>query len=244
MAGRLKNIKIPEALPVVIQLDNTALDGFLKNLMSALHEMGSELIDAKQSASTSEATTVHVLQEMATLKEQIEDERKKQKALVVQMEGERTKTAALAEGLNRSFDMHAGGLMKVEEELQALKAHTKAFETDAARQLSSHKEMMPHLLGNLKVVQESQTSLSTKMASVCTSQQHAQLQRSHDTLQKNFDTLKAEFATSQEENRASRAKIDAMGQRVKRIENAVQGIEGNLELEDEPVVGAEEVMMV
>jgi hypothetical protein len=38
--------------------------------------------------------------------------------------------------------------------------------------------------------------------------------------------------------------IDAMGQRVKRIENAVQGIEGNLELEDEPVVGAEEVMMV
>ena len=51
---------------------------------------------------------------MATLKEQIEDERKKQKALVVQMEGERTKTAALAESLNRSFDMHAGGLMKVE----------------------------------------------------------------------------------------------------------------------------------
>jgi hypothetical protein len=47
---------------------------------------------------------------MATLKEQIEDERKKQKALVVQMEGE----AALAESLNRSFDMHAGGLMKVE----------------------------------------------------------------------------------------------------------------------------------
>ena len=35
-----------------------------------------------------------------------------------------------------------------------------------------------------------------------------------------------------------------MGQRVKRIENAVQGIEGNLELEDEPVVAAEEVMMV
>ena len=64
MAGRLKNIKIPEALPVVIQLDNTALDGFLKNLMSALQEMGSELIDAKQSASTSEATTVHVLQEV------------------------------------------------------------------------------------------------------------------------------------------------------------------------------------
>jgi hypothetical protein len=41
--------------------------------------------------------------------------------------------------------------------------------------------MMPHLLGNLKVVQESQASLSTKMASVCTSQQVQLLWRTFHT---------------------------------------------------------------
>ena len=64
MAERLHALKVPEALPVVIQLDNTALDGFLKNLMQALGELGAEVTESKHKASANEVTCVALLKQV------------------------------------------------------------------------------------------------------------------------------------------------------------------------------------
>ena len=64
MAERLHALKIPEALPVVIQLENTVLDGFLKNLMQALGELGAEVAESKGKASASEVNCVALLKQV------------------------------------------------------------------------------------------------------------------------------------------------------------------------------------
>jgi len=67
------------------------------------------------------------------------------------------------EEINQAFaEMSSRAIMKVKRVI---------FKGHRAESLRKNLQMMPHVLGNLKVVQESQTSLSTKMASVCTSQQ-------------------------------------------------------------------------
>ena len=48
MAEKIATMKMPASMPVVIQLDNTALDTFLKGLMQALQEMGTGLLSARK----------------------------------------------------------------------------------------------------------------------------------------------------------------------------------------------------
>ena len=64
MAERVQTLKMPSSMPVVIQLDNTALDTFLKGLMQALQEMGTEVAEARSKASSSEATAAHLIQQV------------------------------------------------------------------------------------------------------------------------------------------------------------------------------------
>jgi hypothetical protein len=64
MAERVQTLKMPSSMPVVIQLDNTALDTFLKGLMQALQEMGAEVAEARSKASSSEATAAHLIQQV------------------------------------------------------------------------------------------------------------------------------------------------------------------------------------
>lgn len=68
MTVHLQNLKVPEALPVVIQLDNTDLAGFLKSLMSALHEITTDVVEVKDKASSSEATSFNVLKQVSKRK--------------------------------------------------------------------------------------------------------------------------------------------------------------------------------
>ena len=64
MAERLHTLKIPEALPVVIQLENTVLDGFLKNLMQALGELTTEVTESKGKVSANEVNSVALLKQV------------------------------------------------------------------------------------------------------------------------------------------------------------------------------------
>ena len=82
----------------------------------------------------------------------------------------------------------------------------------------------------VEALEGAQENLSSAIADLCTVQQHRSLEKHHEELKQKSEQH-AEDAVSM------RAKVDALGMRFKRMENAVQGLEGTLELEDDTVSG-------
>ena len=107
----------------------------------------------------------------------------------------------------------------------------RLFEAEKMRgNLTATSQEISDVRFQVQALEGAQENLSSAIADLCTVQQHRSLEKHHEE-------LKQESEQHAEDAVSMRAKVDALGMRFKRMENAVQGLEGTLELEDDSLSG-------